>query len=297
MSKRDLPAQQAEHRYATPVVKRASRLTNATTTAPGRADTQRPEATHEQLPAGWQRRRPEEELEDDDLGDDLEEEDEPVTRAALTPRSHVPYRAEVQVDREGRPYILIGSTKVILHQGPPPMPTPRRSAAQQAASSQQVRQQRTEPLPREHGRPHWLFVLGAGMLLMLALVLVGGWVMQTWSTFQDDLAYGRPRTFQCDAVIGHHDSPENPSHFIAINRARHIEVIEYPGGDPSRARIFLGPVLFGEGDDLVPVTLSFQDVNGNGKPDMLLHIRGQVIVFLNEQGTFLPLQPGEHVTL
>src|SRR2546425_1583080 len=42
--------------------------------------------------------------------------------------------------------------------------------------------------------------------------------------------YGRPRTFQTDAVVGHNDSAASPSHFIAINLNRHVEVIECPGG-------------------------------------------------------------------
>src|SRR5690242_10299259 len=52
--------------------------------------------------------------------------------------------------------------------------------------------------------PHVLLLpLGLGMALMLSLVvvgsLVGGWVQTTW----DDLRYGRPRTFQTDAFVGH----------------------------------------------------------------------------------------------
>ena len=85
----------------------------------------------------------------------------------------------------------------------------------------------------------------------------------------------------------------NPSHFIAINLNRHVEVIECPGGDCSHAVIYVGPILFGDGEDITPVTLTFQDVNGDGKPDMVIHILDQRVVFINDNGKFRPAKPGE----
>jgi hypothetical protein len=131
------------------------------------------------------------------------------------------------------------------------------------------------------------------MLAMLALWVVGSLLVSWWQVTQDDWHYGRPRTFQVDAVVGHNDSEASPSHFIAINLNRHVEVIECPGGDCSRAVIYLGPTLFGDGQDLTPVTLTFQDANGDGKPDMVIHIQDQRIVFINENGKFRPAKPGE----
>jgi hypothetical protein len=48
---------------------------------------------------------------------------------------------------------------------------------------------------------------------------------------------------------------------------------------------------------LTPVTLTFRDVNGDGKPDMLVNIQGSEVVFLNDGGQFRPLKPGDHVHL
>ena len=45
------------------------------------------------------------------------------------------------------------------------------------------------------------------------------------------------------------------------------------------------------------MTLSFKDVNGDGKLDMLVHIQDQTFVFLNDGTQFRPLKPGEHITL
>jgi hypothetical protein len=139
---------------------------------------------------------------------------------------------------------------------------------------------------------HPLLYLGVGMLVMLflwtGLSAASGW----FNTILDDIHYGRPRTFQMDAMVGH-ESGSTPSHFIAINLNRHIEIIELPGGDAAHARIYIGPQLFGEGDELVPVTLKFVDLNGDKKPDMLVDLRGSRVVFINEKGTFRMAQPAE----
>jgi hypothetical protein len=139
--------------------------------------------------------------------------------------------------------------------------------------------------------------VGLGMVVMvvgwIALSALGNW----WTTTQDDWRFGRPRTYQTDAVVGHNDSPANPSHFIASNVNRHLLIIELPGGDTSKAKIYTVSTLLGDGQDLIPVTLTFQDVNGDGQPDMLIHIQDQTLVMLNDQAGFRPLKPGEHIHL
>lgn len=140
---------------------------------------------------------------------------------------------------------------------------------------------------------HPLLYLGVGMLAMLALWTTLSFVLNWWSTTLDDIRYGRPRTFQIDAVVGHNDSAASPSHFIAINLNGRIEVIEMPGGDGSHARIYLGPQLYDPGDTLTPVTLSFMDVNGDHKLDMIIHVKSTQIVFINDGSGFRPLRPDE----
>jgi hypothetical protein len=141
---------------------------------------------------------------------------------------------------------------------------------------------------RGQRRFHWLVFVGLALFVMilgwLTLSAAGSW----WQTTQDDWRYGRPRTFQIDQVVGHHDSPQNPSHFIAMNLNRHILVIEIPGGDVSKSVLFSGPTLLGPGQDLTPVTLSFQDIDHDGKPDMIVSLQGNQFVYLNENGTFVP---------
>jgi hypothetical protein len=166
--------------------------------------------------------------------------------------------------------------------GEPDAKMPSRLAARPAHALKQ----------RVSGRFHPLLYLGVGMLAMLLL-----WVLLTafigwFNTTLDDLHYGRPRTFQTDAYVGHNENGV-PSHFIAINLNRHIEVIELPGGDATHARIYLGPQLYGSSDDLVPVTLKFIDVNNDHKPDMIVSFQDSRIVFINDQGGFRPLLASE----
>ena len=59
-------------------------------------------------------------------------------------------------------------------------------------------------------------------------------------------------------------------------------------------KVYQITTLFGDGEDLTPVTLSFRDLTGNGKLDMLIHIdRYKPLLMINDNGTFRPAKPGE----
>jgi len=148
-----------------------------------------------------------------------------------------------------------------------------------------------------HDKRFPMIAVVVGMLLMAALFLMMSTLGSWWQVHQDDVTYGRPRTFQADAVVGHNDSVTNPSHFIFLNLNRHVEIIELPGGDTTHARIYNGPTLFGNGQDLTPVTAVFKDVNGDGKIDMVVQIQDQRLVFINDGTQFVPQQPGQQVHL
>jgi len=148
-------------------------------------------------------------------------------------------------------------------------------------------------LPQRRSGIHPLLYLSLGMLVTLATLAVLSVVTSWFVTTLDDLHYGRPRTFQIDAYVGHNESAGVPSHFIALNLRGHLEIIEFPGGDATHARIYLGPQLYGPDADVVPVTLSFTDVNGDHRPDMVLHFQGNQVIFINEAGKFRPARPQE----
>ncbi len=175
---------------------------------------------------------------------------------------------------------------------------PPRSSAYQQEQGRGVKN--TEDIPAvkpERFHVHWLVIFSLGMLVMIALWAGGSYVTSWWTNHQNDSAYGMPRTYQTDANVGHNDSSTNKTHFIALNLNRHIIIIELPGGDSSKAKIYSVTTLYGDGQDLTPVTLTFKDVNGDGLLDMEIHIQDQTIVLINDNGGFRPLKPGEHVSL
>ena len=192
-----------------------------------------------------------------------------------------------------------GNTRYQFHPDQVQPIPPRRSAQPvNGAPTARGATRTTEDIPTAApGRPpssgfraHPLLWLGVGMLLMFAawigMQALGAW----WMLHQADATYGRPRTAQYDVVVGHSDSPTHQTHLIAMNFHARVVIIEIPGGDSSKAKIYEGPHLYGPDADLYPVTLRFQDVDGDGKIDMIVTVQGTQIIYLNQNGQFI-LQP------
>ncbi|HEY6409292.1 MAG TPA: hypothetical protein VIY29_17670, partial [Ktedonobacteraceae bacterium] len=146
------------------------------------------------------------------------------------------------------------------------------------------------PRGRARRRLHPLVWIGMTLFLMLfgwiALNSLSAWIQAK----QDDLVYGQLRHFEVNAVVGHADSSTRPSHFTAENNNGSIFVMELPGGDASKARIFQITTIIGN-DGNPPVQLSFQDVNHDGKPDMVVQIGDSsamlTVILLNNGQTFV----------
>src|SRR5260370_13858793 len=96
-----------------------------------------------------------------------------------------------------------------------------------------------------------------------------------------------PWTYHTDAVVGqNHDSRAHPSHFVAVNLKGRIEVFELPAGDPTKVRVFLGPLLSGEDANQVVVTISFTDNDHDGTPHLILRYGDNQEVLYNKDRTF-----------
>lgn len=137
------------------------------------------------------------------------------------------------------------------------------------------------PIKRARKNVHWLLYVGLGMLAAIALAVLSINVLAWGTNEYNNLAYGYPRTFQTNAVVGHNDSSANPSHFIAVNLRGQIIIFELPGGDPSKSLDYIGPDLVGAQEDLLPVTLTFQDINHDGAVDMIVHVADKEFPFCN----------------
>ncbi len=158
-----------------------------------------------------------------------------------------------------------GGRRYIFHNSPPPQ-----SLHRHLPPPEQYTQEEQEIIPQRR-KTHFLVWVGIALLLMIfgwiTLSALGAWVQAK----QDDLVYGTTRHFTTDAVVGHHDSSSSPSHFIAENNSGNIIVIELPGGDSSKAKIYpITEVIGNQGNP--PVRLVFQDVNRDRKLDMIVQI-------------------------
>ncbi|NJO84774.1 MAG: hypothetical protein HC828_19745 [Blastochloris sp.] len=157
---------------------------------------------------------------------------------------------------------------------------------------------------RSHGRGNALLQriqpLMYGVTLLLAasaIYIVVGIILGWGNVLADDLRYGRPRTFQVDAFVGHEETSGVPTHLMAINLDRQIIVIELPGGDPTKLRTIQGPYLFGADEHLTPATLELRDMDGDTALDLLLNVRDEQVVYLNRDGAFRLPTPEEQAQL
>ena len=146
------------------------------------------------------------------------------------------------------------------------------------------------PLPGQNMEPkkvHWLLYVGVGMIAALALWVTASTLLAWGTEKYNDIIYGNPRIYQTDYVVGHNnDSITHPSHFIALNLHGQVIIVELPAGDPTKSIDYIGPALIAVGDEKIPITLSFSDLNKDGKPDMFVHIQDKEVHFCNNGTKF-----------
>ena len=138
--------------------------------------------------------------------------------------------------------------------------------------------------------------------LTYLLLLVLGYLLLTpvfaWGQRRlDDVRYGFPRSTQLDGLVGHDEAGGEPTHLMALNLRGQISILELPGGDPAKMRAIVGPYLVGADGPFVVPHLSLQDVSGDGQIDLLLQVREEVVVYMNENGTFRLITPAERARL
>lgn len=138
---------------------------------------------------------------------------------------------------------------------------------------------------------------GALLLAAVAIYLLVSLLLGKAQVFIDDFRYGRPRTTQLEAFVGHNEANGQPTHLLALNLNRQAVIIELPGGDANQARTITGPYMFGADADLTPLALSLRDMNGDGHVDLLLNIRNEQVVYVNTNGTFRLPTPAEQAAL
>ncbi len=133
-----------------------------------------------------------------------------------------------------------------------------------------------------------LGVLIASLLLSILLVTFAIPAIKKWS---DDNQYGYPRIIKVTANVGHGEARHPFSQFIGINNNGIIDVVElsYGNQDQKSSHVYYIATLTGSNADLVPISsLSFLDMNGDGKPDMEVVVNSTLYVLYNDGGEFKP---------
>jgi hypothetical protein len=132
----------------------------------------------------------------------------------------------------------------------------------------------------------YLLVVLSSITIGITLTVL---IPQVWQRWRDDSTYGYPRTYQTSAMVGHGDPHSPMSHFVALNLGGLLEVIELPGGDPAKypPRLYRLVTLTGDGADLVPVTVRFADINGDGRPDLIATYGGTEMILFNDGKGFV----------
>ena len=165
--------------------------------------------------------------------------------------------------------------------------------------SQSIASQRQQSQQRQF---HWLVPTGITMMITIACYLLLYGALIGGRGLYNDWAYGATtRTSHLEAVVGDHDSATSPTHFVAMNLHGTIDVIEMPGGDVTHAKVFPGPHLLWSDADKAVVTLEVKDVNGDNKPDIIVHVQGDTdllfrqtnanFVLRNNGSGFAPMAP------
>jgi len=149
-------------------------------------------------------------------------------------------------------------------------------------------ERRTEELPRQGKHP--MSYIGICLVILVTFLTAYTLIPPAFQKWQDNRTYGYPRTYQTDANVGH----GGMEHFIALNNHSTIEVLEIPS-DPSttiQPRLYIIVRLTNQGADLVPATVSFPDINGDGKPDLQVTVldgaNPSIWILFNNGTTFVP---------
>ena len=139
------------------------------------------------------------------------------------------------------------------------------------------------------------FLTTVAIVGALAVLLYFGITsLMAWTQVKmDDLKYGRPRTSQLTANVGHGEANGALTHFVAMNLNRQVTVIEFPGGDVTKPRVIVGPYLFGRAEDLTVVKLRVEDVNADDKKDLLVQVKEERLVYINDGAAFRPITAEE----
>lgn len=164
----------------------------------------------------------------------------------------------------------------------PPLPRSARRYRQSPAQENAT----VVPTRRRGHMAFYSLIVASSVVAGIVIALV---VPPIWQRSSDQMHYGFPRTWQTDANVGHGTAQFPDDHFIALNNHGYVEVLEIPEGVPDRnhpPQIYLVARPDSPDADQAPATLTFEEVNGDGKVDMVVHCNGNKTILYNDGHSF-----------
>ena len=132
----------------------------------------------------------------------------------------------------------------------------------------------------------WQTTIMGIIFIVLAAWLVGLLVCSASIAVYNRYTYGPTPTTTVCGIFGHNDSFDHPTCVTVINEHGHLRLYEIAGGDDSKAKFYPShATLIGDHVDQLPSVLSVLDVNGDGKPDVLIKIGEHLTLKLINTGT------------
>lgn len=214
------------------------------------------------------------------VADDYELEEADAYYQTRLPTSSRRYQGVPIATRGGR-------VNVVEHYHEQPLRTHRQQYQQLPPQRQRYMDEVEDIQVKPQRRIHPLVWIGSFFILFILGWFGLNFVTSWYQGVQNDWTYGKQRHFEINAVVGHNDSTTSPSHFTGENNNGDIYVIELPGGDTSKSIIYQITIV-PNNDGNPPVTVSFQDINRDGKTDMVVTVGEpgnaiNVILFNNGQ--------------
>ncbi len=126
---------------------------------------------------------------------------------------------------------------------------------------------------------------------ILIAVLAVAYILPAFQRWQETNTYGYPRITRAEANVGHGTKAHPKSRFIGINNGGILEVIEMSEDEPTAQNTHIYVVAHLASDGIDPTTMpirsiTFPDLNGDGKPDMMVVVNDTTYEFINDGTTF-----------
>lgn len=135
------------------------------------------------------------------------------------------------------------------------------------------------------------------MLALLAMYVLMSYALETGQRWLDDRQYGMPRQVHLSGYTGPSDQHGPPTHFIALNIERQVSVLVIPGGNTDHISALQGPYIVGNDGQYVIPQPSLHDMNHDGYIDLIVTLRGEKVIYLNQAGNFRLITAEERAAL